>query len=437
MVPARARSRHRAGPAGGHRRGAGSPAAQQAGTLEAARPAAPRLALLILAAALVVVGLVFLVPGERLSQGYDWFQIWAYHKEFIRSSILQDGTVPLWCRWSFSGKPFLADVESQLLYPGTLLHVLLPSRLALPLDVLVHFALAGLGMHLFCRSRGMHPWAGLFAGVAFLACGFNIAHTTVGHIHYYAAVAWMPFVFLAVEKWLEGGRAVWIALGALSVGVQFLAGALQVSWMTIVFGGLYGGGRVLEKAWASRAPDGAARGGSSPGAGWTRARPLRAVALGLAGVGAIFALGLAVAGAQLLPTRELASLSLREGRGYEFATLDSMPPGVASHLLAPGRLGGAVEWEFYGYFGIAAIGLAAAALGARLFRRGGAVFALLALLAALMMLGDATPFFRVLYALVPGLSLFRAHAREVLVVSFSVICMAASGVDAALGGMGR
>jgi hypothetical protein len=381
-----------------------------------------RAALLLVAAAAGIVLLAFLLPSERLSGGYDWFQNWRYHKAFIRSSILEEGTIPLWCRWSFSGMPFLANPQTMLFYPGTLLFVLLPASIALPVDTLMHYALAGIGMLLFCRARGLPSWAGLFAGVAFMASGFNLAHTTVGHVHYYASVAWMPFVFLAVERWIQSRSTPWISVGAVSIAMQMFAGAVPVAWMTMVFGGLYGVGRVAEARWLG---DAAA---SERGTVLT----WRPVLITLAGLILVFVLGLVICSAQILPTRELVSLSLRQGTGYEFATRDSLPVAELVHLVAPPLLGRRIAWEFYGYFGLSTWVLAGTAVFARRLFRGGWTLLALAGLAALMMLGDATPFFRALYMLVPGLSLFRVHAREVLVLGFCVASLAASGLGGAI-----
>ena len=406
---------------------ASSPRSSPATAAASGEFAVSRSAAVVAGVAVFVVAIVFLVPSERLSQGYDWFQNWRYHKEFLRSTVFGEGSIPLWCRWSFSGKPFLADPETQIFYPGTLLYVLLPASLALPLDVLTHFALAGIGMLLFCRQRGLHPWACLFGAIAYLACGFNLAHTTVGHIFYYAAVAWAPFVFLAVEGWVQTLSPRWIAAGAGALAVQYFAGALQVSWMTMAFGCLYGIGRAVERWWDGRAPAAAGRPGRS---GFT---------LKLAGgLAAIFALGLLLAAAQLMPTLELASLSVREGRGYAYSASPSLPPAQATHMLAPALLKRDVlACEFYGYVGISVLALAGAALGAGMFRRGGAVFLVLGALAALMMLGGATPAFQVFYYTVPGLSLFRDHSREEFILGFCLTGLATAALDRVLVGPAR
>ena len=367
----------------------------------------------VLLGGILVAAAVFLFPHERLSTAYDWFQNWSYHKEFLRRTLREDGVVPLWCRWSFSGKPFQADVETQLLYPGNWLHVLLPPAVALPLDVLVHFALAGAGMFLFCRARGAGVPAALFGGILWPATGFNIAHTTVGHIHYYAAVAWLPFVFLSVERWVASRAPRWIAAGAAAIALQVFAGAFAVSWMTLAFGALYGAGRI-----GTRLADPAAR---------------RTAGIAAGGLLALLGLGLALAAAQLLPTRELASLSLREGRGFAYAATDALPVRELLHLLVPQTLGPTLAWEYYGYFGLTALALAAVSVASGL-RRGWWLLPALGVLALVLMVGDATPLFRLLYAVMPGVSMFRTHAREVCVLSFVVIALAVDGLERIGGG---
>jgi len=366
---------------------------------------------LLIGSAVTIGVVVFLLPTERLSRGYDWFQVWRFHKEFLRTTLWQQGVVPLWCRWSFAGRPFLADMQTQIFYPGSLLYVLLPPSLALPADVLAHEALAAAGMFLFCRARAATRWAALLAAIAWAGCGFAIAHTTAGHIQYYAAAAWVPFVFLAIERWLETRAPAWVAAGAASIALQFFAGAPMVSWMTLSFGALYAAGRLLE-CW--RAGEGA------------KGKQLAVVAAGLAG---LFALGLIGAAAEMMPAWEFAAQSVRAGRGFDYAASDALPAKELLHLLVPATLGQELAWEFYGYFGLLPLALAIVALVSGGWRRGGAVLGLLAALALVLMLGAATPFFGLLCVVMPGVTLFRTHAREVCLFSFCLITLGAEGLS--------
>src|SRR5439155_15015387 len=69
------------------------------------------------------------------------------------------GQLPLWNPYTYAGHPFIADVQSAVFYPPSILVMLLSSWLggfslyALEWQAVLHFALAGVGMYLFARNQ--------------------------------------------------------------------------------------------------------------------------------------------------------------------------------------------------------------------------------------------------------------------------------------------
>src|SRR5207249_5269365 len=107
------------------------------------------------------------------------------------------GEVPLWNPLSSCGLPFLAQWNTMALYPFSLFYLLLPLPWSFGVYDLGHLFLAGLGMYLLARRCTGTRLAAALGGLAFAFNGL----TWYGLIwpNIIAALAWMPWVVLAVE----------------------------------------------------------------------------------------------------------------------------------------------------------------------------------------------------------------------------------------------
>src|SRR5947208_3040890 len=97
--------------------------------------------------------------------GFFGYPLAYYHREsFWR------GEIPLWTPLSNCGLPFLAQWNTLVLYPGSLIYLLLPLPWSLNAFCLIHLFIAGMGM--FCLAS---RWTGnrLSASVAGVAYAFN------------------------------------------------------------------------------------------------------------------------------------------------------------------------------------------------------------------------------------------------------------------------
>jgi hypothetical protein len=165
--------------------------------------------------------------------------------------------------------------------------------------------------------------------------------------------------------------------------------------------------------------------------------------LGLA-MGAIL-IGFAIGAAQYLPVAEYVDWSPRAGgKGYEYATSFSMPLEETINIWLPQFSGildnywGANGIHFHSeYLGVAVLVLAVAGMGggARSESRGHAWFWLgTAVITLLWAWGGNTPFYHLVYALVPGTKFFRAPSTILYVVSFATAMLAAFGAERLLAG---
>ena len=329
------------------------------------------------------------------------------------SRALAARSVLWWSTEIGSGYPILAEGEMGALYPlNWLLYCLFPPELGLNASIVLHYVIAGAGFYLYARSTKLSPGAAYLGGIIWTLGGFSIAH--LSHVSILTVAAWLPWMFLCTHRLLSANgtaerfprlaRALELAL---VVGLQFLAGHPQMSFLGLVPLLAY----TLTIAWSS---------------GLSRSLPRLAHWLGA------MALGTLLGAPQLLPALELGAISQRAG-GLEspFFTSYSFHPLLLATYVSPFVLGnpypkGSVE--LMGYVGLLPLVLAQVALW-RSPRRGKWFFAVLVLLGVLLAFGRWNPWYTRLRQ-VPLLNLFRVPARYLYWVSFGLAVLSAIGLDA-------
>jgi hypothetical protein len=162
---------------------------------------------------------------------YRDFGIFSYPvAHYFRESFWR-GELPLWNPLSGCGGPFLAQWNSQVLYPPALFYLLLPLSWSLGVFCLLHLFWGGLGMFVLAQAWVQNRRAAAFAGIAFAFSGVMLCSlvwpATV------AGLGWMPWVvWLTVRAGREGGRT--IIWAALAGAMQMLSGAAELVLLTWV-----------------------------------------------------------------------------------------------------------------------------------------------------------------------------------------------------------
>ena len=103
---------------------------------------------------------------------------------------LRAGRLALWNPHIYCGTPFFGGFQSALLYPPNWLYLCLPLVVAINVGIALHVFLAGAGMSLWMRERGLHGLAALFAGVVFMFSGPFFPHVYAGHLSNLCTMAW-------------------------------------------------------------------------------------------------------------------------------------------------------------------------------------------------------------------------------------------------------
>jgi Bacterial membrane protein YfhO len=147
------------------------------------------------------------------------------------------GALPLRDPTSGFGQPLLADPSSHILYPPAWLHLLLSPPVAYGWFVSAHTVFGALGVALLSRRlAGGSFIAGLAGGMMWQQCGPLLSLASLWH--HMAGGAWIPWVWLAVERVLvrAPGRT---GLGlSMAIGAQMLAGSAEMCAGTLLIAAL-------------------------------------------------------------------------------------------------------------------------------------------------------------------------------------------------------
>ncbi|HLY25603.1 MAG TPA: hypothetical protein VKQ72_04645, partial [Aggregatilineales bacterium] len=264
-------------------------------------------------------------------------------KQFIRDSLSR-GEFPLWNPYIFAGMPFLADGQSSALYPFSVIDYVLPLDKAYGWFTVSQLWLAGLFMYLLARGLGMGRFGAIIAAIAYQMSSFFIASVVFQMI--IAAAVWLPFEILMVEFTIRRRPAFgqptvipWVALGAVGLGCEILAGHVEITYYTLLVMGFWAACRLVVLAWQSWRSH-------AMRASWRRDLLQPAIALL-----ALVTLGLGIGAIQFIPTLELATHNFREGsaslaevRSYAF------PPRHALAFLMPNLFGSPAQHDYYDVF---------------------------------------------------------------------------------------
>jgi hypothetical protein len=355
-----------------------------------------REALLASLAATTLVSLIHLTP-PTLFEGVDWQQLHLPAREYL-AAALRAGRLPLWNPHVSLGRPFLADIETAVFYPPNLAYVVLEPTLAYALLAATHATLAVMGVLLLGRRLRLAPWAGWLCAALFVSGEALVARLQSGQTHYAHAITYLPLALLLAVRLVDGvswGRV--LAL-AVTLALQLLCGHPQIAWLTWLGLGAFVLGRT----------------DLGPG-------DLRQGVRGLLALAVALAAALALAAPTLLPFLELAGQGNRASHSAELSGREGMSAFYWSSLAVPDGGVRAFYWEFNVYAGVCVLVGGIAGLLATWRERETRGLVAMALVGALLASGAHTPAFSLFYALLPGTSLFRLHARAALLVVLALV----------------
>lgn len=343
-------------------------------------------------------------------------------RDFAVQQFRATGAIPQWNPYLFGGLPFVAAMHGDIFYPTFWLRLVLGTDTGMTWGFISHLWLAGFGTFLFLRTVGLGFAPSLVGAFAYQLGGPIAAYASPGHDGKLFVSALLPYTLILLTMAMRDGRR-W-AWGVLSlvVGLAVLSPHPQLLQYHLLVAG----------AWAVMLAFG------TPGI--DRALGVRRLATALGAV----VLGLAIGTIQYLPLSEYTPWSPRAGgRDYAYATSYSWPLEELFNTYLPqftgilnnywGRNGIHLHSEYLGASVLLLVPLAFGIGGEarRSFRRFWTGTAIVSLLWAL---GGSTPFFQIVYAIVPGTKFFRAPSTMMFVFAFAIAVLAALGTERLLAG---
>lgn len=259
------------------------------------------------------------LASDLLLENFAW-------KKFIVESI-HARELPLWNPYLFAGVPFLAAGQHSALYPLSLLFYLLPIARAYGLFVALQFVIAMGAMFWFLRVLGVGRFGAIVSGIVFAFSGFYVVSVAFPMV--LAAAAWLPAILACAEKIIRADkrRIAYAILGAIFLGLQFLAGHIEISLYNLIVLGFYSVFRAL----------------SLPG---MRARALAGIM-----IVAMTFIGITLGAVQLIPLYEVVRNNFRVG-SVDYSTVISyaFPVRQLVAFLIPDVFGNPTHHSYFDLF---------------------------------------------------------------------------------------
>jgi O-antigen/teichoic acid export membrane protein len=398
-------------------------------------------------------------------------------KQFIRESV-RGGEIPLWNPHIFAGTPFLATGQNSAYYPFSAAFLVLPIPNAYGWYTISQLWLAGILAYVLGRVLTLRRASAAITGLIYQACGFMIVSSAVFPMILGAAV-WLPLLLAAVEMIIRnatskrgaGSTLPWAALGSVALGIQILAGHIEITYYTLLVMAFFALWRLVSKAYTlSRQNPQDAYGAQDGDSEETDQRWYLSIVKAAVWLAGFVLAGFMLGGVQFIPFYEVGQANFREGsatleqiRGWAFpfrrVLTFALPdffgnPSDHQYLdVFSGRLN-SFTTNYYGatnphgpytsswgiknyveggiYLGIlplilAGMGILSAWRARRRQLSEIGFFAVLSFFSAAFIFG--TPLYAILYYGLPGINQLHSPFRWVFPLSLAVAVLAGFGMD--------
>ncbi|MDE2798792.1 MAG: YfhO family protein [Gemmatimonadota bacterium] len=285
---------------------------------------------------------------------------------------------------------------------------------------------AGYFMYLCTRSFGLHPLAALIAGAAYASAPAFLSFTHAGHFAKMTVIGLFPLMYWALNRGMDTRRIIYFLILGGTVGIAIYSPHLQMAYFALWTLGLLFLYKLIR--------------------GLSRNGTKIALYQTLLSAGAI-CLGLAIGAEGVIPqywntktSSKRAATEQTSDDGYEFASSWSLHPEEIFALAIPEFVAfdtNTTPHKYWGrnafkinseYVGIVPLFFAIFALS-RIRKKNHIAFLLgLFILAVAYALGPHTPLHKLLYHLIPGVSVLRAPGMIAFLFSFALCALGAYGL---------
>lgn len=390
------------------------------------------------------------VFSDGMLYGSDTVSLGYMAREFYANAMKGGGGFPLWNPIILGGTPFLESLAGgdSLYPPSAILLFLLDPHRALGWKLVLHVFLAGVFMYGWIRCLGLSRASALLSGLAYGLAPFMVSLVHGGQDGKIFVMSLTPLMFWVVESFFLRASPLRFVAISVVVGGIILTTHFQNAYFLFGAVGAYALFRTVQ-TWRQTED-------SHDADPIETRKPSGGVAPALGRFGAFLAaalLGAGIAAVQLVPassyvvdhSRRTATTTQADGAAaIAYSSSWSLHPEEILGLVVPefvaastGDSGWAQNtyWGRNGFKGNHEYGGLVVLLLASVSFFGGARRRLRYFLAGLggftllFCLGAHTPVWRVMYELVPGISLFRAPSLAIFIFGFTTATLMAFGVE--------
>ena len=343
-------------------------------------------------------------------------------REFAAASLRAGHGFPLWNPYLFGGMPYVAAMSGDIFYPTFLMRMIMPTDVAMTWAFIIHIILAGLFTYILLRACRFSFYGALTGGLVYMMGGPISSYVSPGHDGKLYVSALLPLVLFLLVRAIRDGKAWSYGVLAIVIGLACLSPHPQLFQYMLLVSGAFA-------LWLAFGSDNAP------------ALDRRVAFKRLGGSLAAVCVGTVMGAIQYTSVLQYVPWSPRAGglSGWAHATSYSFPPEELINTYIPQFTG--MFDHYWGQNGIhlhseylGAVALMLALLGVvyawRPDRRSfGRFWFITCIVALLWSLGGFTPFYHLVYALVPGTKYFRAPSTMIFVVGLCVAIFAAFGAE--------
>ena len=349
---------------------------------------------------LVVLTCIFfseVLFGNKIFIHRDLSRFFYPLREFSVTEFIA-GRIPLWNPYIHCGSPHLAELQTCVFYPLSIVYLLFSYPQGFNYFIILHIFLAGFFTYILMRSWGYSRYASFLSATAFMFSGYIIS--VINLLASLASVIWLPLAILFYERAL---RHDWIKnsiITGIFLTLMFLGGEPAILL-----------GTVFILALITR----------------LRFKTILIALLVTAGLSCF----------QILPFLEFVRHSSRAGMDFSEASMWSLPIYALLDLFVPylsesdylyKNYWTRQSWLLVYYMGIFTVICAFISLKFDISKRRKAIFYILAL-GLVICFGRYTPVYYFLYKVMPGFNLSRYPIKFFFMVAFSLSILAGMGLD--------
>ncbi|MGA2091725.1 MAG: hypothetical protein ABSH12_09750 [Endomicrobiales bacterium] len=195
------------------------------------------LAITVLTALIVILFLPVLRSPAKGVGNFGDIYLHYYPLKHLVAEQLITGKMPLWNPYIFAGEPLMANPQSAVAYPFSMIFDIFPLSLGFTLFFMIHLLLGGIGMYLLLAEARLSATACLLGAISYGCSSFLVSKIAAGHPVALSGYIWLPFVvlgFLRTSAHTISDLTAEAFLFVLSVSFQFLSGHTFPVYISLV-----------------------------------------------------------------------------------------------------------------------------------------------------------------------------------------------------------